>query len=167
MLSIKNQNTSLVFYKSGFEGGAPMLVECKVAGQSAPNYLLASGISYQDPSLRAEMHVPSPFCFAKYYIFILHASYPLQRLWIECCKAGRQCTFENCTTYMKSRQCHLHHGIYDLLETRLLDVPVFPFTVKETSTFLLPSSILPLLALLFPYALLINGHLFSFPSHHN
>lgn len=50
MLSIKkNPKTPLVFYKSGFEGAAPMLVECKAAGQSAPNYLLASGISCQDP----------------------------------------------------------------------------------------------------------------------
>lgn len=130
----KTQTNPLVFYKPGFEGGDPMLVESKVAGQSAPNYLLASGISYQDPSLGAETHVPSSFCFAKYTIFILNASYPLQRLWIEHCKASKQCSSENCTTYIKSRQCHLHHGIYDLLETRLPDISVFSFTAKETST---------------------------------
>lgn len=107
-----------------FEGGAVMWVECKVTGQSTSNYLHPSSISYQDPSLSAEMPVLSPVCFAKYCIFILHASYPLQRLWTECCKSSRQQTSENCTTYMKSRQCHC---TCDLLETKLPRVLVFPF----------------------------------------
>jgi len=38
----KQKKIPLVFYKPGFEGGVPTLVECKVAGQSTPNYLLAS-----------------------------------------------------------------------------------------------------------------------------
>lgn len=103
MLSIKTKQK-----KTAFEGGAVMQVECKVTGQSAPNYLLTAGISYQDASLRAEMHVVSPVCFAKYCIFILHASYPLQRLRTECCEASRQRTPGNCTTYVTSRQCHRH-----------------------------------------------------------
>lgn len=51
-----------------------MLVEPKVAGQSIPNYLLPSGLSYQDLSLGADTYVPPPSYFTKYCIFILHAS---------------------------------------------------------------------------------------------
>lgn len=128
--------------KTAFEGGVVMRVECKVTGQSAQNYLLTSGISYQDPSWRAEMHVLSPVCFAKYCIFILHASYPLQRLWTECCKSGRQKTLRTAQR-MWSQGSATH--ICDLLQTRLPNVLAFPFTTQEIST----SAFFPSLSLLF------------------